>query len=93
MKKISLSKDDIILFYRLKLISEIQTIKRALETFQVKYKQDFEKFEKEIHKKQNENFSEWDDYLEWKSFWQLYQDKQRELEELEHEANIEIITE
>ncbi len=40
--------------------------------YENKYNQSFKKFEKNIKQKENENFDEWDDYIEWKAYNDFY---------------------
>lgn len=93
MKKIRVTKKDALAYYRLELLSDIQTLRKAMESFKNKYSLDFPDFEKKILKQNKEDFEAWDDYLEWKSFWQSYQEKLTEMKELENEQDIEVITE
>lgn len=40
--------------------------------YENKYNQSFKEFEKNIKQKENENFDEWDDYIEWKAYNDFY---------------------
>ncbi len=93
MKKIRLSKQDALLYYRMNLLSDIRSLLKVLETFRQKYQMDFPAFEKKLQRQKKENFQEWDDYLEWKSYWQSYQEKIKEMQELESETDIELVAE
>ncbi len=58
-------------YYYTDLIYELHIAEDKLSLFRNKYKMEFSEFEKSI-KKQQEDFVKWDDYLEWKSFENVY---------------------
>lgn len=91
MKTIEISKEEIIDFLRLDLISEIQSLKKSLELFEMKYCKSFKEFEKEVLEGE-ENFERWDDYMEWKAYLCTYEDRMENLKDLEIAENIKIIT-
>lgn len=91
MKTIEVGKGEIIDFLRLNLISEIQSLKRYLELFEMKYRKSFEEFENDVLEGE-ENFEKWDDYMEWKAYLSTYEDRMKNLKDLESAEDIKVIT-
>ncbi|MDT3740085.1 MAG: hypothetical protein RO257_11380 [Candidatus Kapabacteria bacterium] len=70
----------------LNLLYEYQIAKSKINLFSNKYSMDFLNFEKYVNSAQNENFSEWDDYLEWKTYYRIASEKSEFIKELSHES-------
>ena len=79
---IKVSKEDIITIEKLKIISEIAPIKERIKLFKRKYGCSIEDFERKLEENE-ENFEQWDDYIEWTA----YEKKLKELERKLKEAN------
>ncbi len=58
-------------YYYTNLIYELHIAEEKLSLFKKKYQADFDNFEESL-KNQKEDFSKWDDYLEWKAFRRVY---------------------
>ncbi len=69
-------------FIRLKFLSELTLLKEKIKLFQKKYDMEFEQFEKKVHR-EKENFSLWDDYIEWKAYEERVKELQAMLKEYE----------
>jgi len=82
---LKISKKDITELYRLEILSEIHALKDKIAYFEKKYDSSFNKFEKKVKKNKEENFSEWDDYLEWKAYRNTFNYKAKEIKEIENE--------
>lgn len=54
------------------ILYELHITQDKLKWFNSKYQMEFESFEAKIKNTENENFSEWDDYIEWKGFFNNY---------------------
>ena len=50
------------------ILYELHLAEDKLNYFRSKYKTDLKNFEAAIKNSKEENFAEWDDYLEWKGF-------------------------
>ncbi len=85
-----ISKEDLIEYEKLKIISKIAPIKEKIKFFEKKYKCSFEEFEKKISEKNKEKFEEWDDYIEWKAYVESLKDLEGKLKEVENVGNIRI---
>lgn len=66
------------MFEKLKLLSEISPIKGRLRSFEREHGCDFKTFEEKV-KEGKEDFGKWDDYIEWKAYWEIL----KELENVE----------
>ncbi|AIY89242.1 hypothetical protein [Geoglobus acetivorans] len=64
---LTVSSDEIKEYERLKIISPLTPIKEKIKFFEKKYGCTFEEFERKLREKE-ENFEEWDDYIEWKAY-------------------------
>jgi S-adenosylmethionine synthetase len=67
-------------FLRMKFFTELTLIKEKLSLFEKKYNSDFSHFETSVKNAQEEDFEQWDDYMEWKAFHNKY----NELQERSH---------
>jgi hypothetical protein len=85
---INISKEDIKLFEKLNIISQITPIKEKIKYFEQKYKHSFEAFE--IYAKSEENFQEWDDYIEWKGYEEKLKDLELKLKEIESATDFKV---
>ncbi|MFO0794189.1 MAG: hypothetical protein U0586_08985 [Candidatus Brocadiaceae bacterium] len=90
MKTIAVDKTDVLNFLKLNLVSEIQSIKKSLELFEIRYDKSFKEFEKEVLE-DTEVFEKWDDYMEWKAYNEAYKNKSRDLRNLKSAKNIKIV--
>lgn len=54
--------------YYANIIFELHQVKDKILLFEKKYGKDFNLFEKEIKESSEENFDNWDDYMEWKAY-------------------------
>ncbi|NCO84233.1 MAG: hypothetical protein COZ31_01575 [Nitrospirae bacterium CG_4_10_14_3_um_filter_44_29] len=90
MKAVEVSKEEVLDFLRLDIISEIRSVSFAIELFEKKYSKKFNEFEKDISGHE-EKYEEWDDYVEWKAYQETYKDRVEKLKELDNAEDIKII--
>ena len=64
---ITVSKDDVKVFEKLKSISHMAPLKEKIRFFEGKYGCTLEEFEGQL-KAEPEDFERWDDYLEWQAY-------------------------
>jgi hypothetical protein len=69
---LEINKQDIENYVKMKFYTELTLIKEKLSLFEKKYKCDFSHFEKKVMDAKEENFEQWDDYMEWKAFYKKY---------------------
>ena len=75
----TINKSDVAHSLLLECMSEINNVKDKLQNFTKKYSSSFNDFEKKIKKSKKENFSEWDDYMEWKSYENVLSDLSKKI--------------
>jgi hypothetical protein len=64
---LEIQENDILQYKKLKLIGDLAPIKEHLRLFKVKYGLNYEQFEENMLKGK-EDFTIWDDYMEWKAY-------------------------
>jgi len=80
------SNTDISQYEILDLLYNYQIAKSKIELFTKKYSMDFTTFENYINNSMNENFQEWDDYIEWKAYSRIEVEKSNKMNEFKHES-------
>ncbi len=89
MSEVIVSKRDILLHERLRIISELAPIREKIRLFEEKYRMTFEEFERKL-KSSEESFEAWDDYIEWKAYARKLTELESKLREIEHAQRIRI---
>ena len=89
--ELKVTKEEIVNYEKLKIISEMASIKSRIRQFETKYKCAFETFEKKVNTANEEKFEEWDEYIEWKGYFEALKDLELKLKEIEHVKNIRVI--
>jgi ElaB/YqjD/DUF883 family membrane-anchored ribosome-binding protein len=89
--ELKVTKEEIVNYEKLKMISEIASIKSKLKQFEKKYKCSFENFKRKVNTSSEEKFEEWDDYIEWKGYFEALEDLESKLKEIENVKNIRLI--
>jgi len=69
---VEITRKDIENYVKMKFYTELTLIKEKLALFEKKYNCDFPQFEKSINEAEKEDFERWDDYMEWKAFYNKY---------------------
>jgi len=87
---IIVSKEEIIEYEKLKVISEITLKKEKIILFEKKYGCSIGAFRKRIEET-DENFEEWDEYIEWKANFELLKDLENQFIKLDNAKNIKIV--
>jgi len=87
---IIVSKDEIIEYKKLKVISEMTLTKEKISLFEKKYGCSIDEFRKRIEDSK-ESFEEWDDNIEWKANSELLKDLKNKLTELDNAKDIKIV--
>ena len=87
---IIVSKEEIIEYEKLKVISEITLTKEKTTLFEKKNGCSIDVFRKRMEEA-DEIFEEWDDYIEWKANFELLKDLENKLIKLDNAKNIKIV--
>ncbi|GAB6135618.1 hypothetical protein [Thermococcus prieurii] len=89
MSEVIVSKRDILLHEKLRILSEIAPIKEKLRLFEEKYGMTLEEFERRL-KSSGESFEEWDDYIEWKAYLKKLKELESRLKEIENAQRVRV---
>ena len=89
MSEVVVSKRDLLLHERLRIISELDPIREKIRLFEEKYGMPLEEFERKL-KSSDESFEEWDDYIEWKAYVKKLRELESKLREIEHAQRVRI---
>ena len=79
-----IEKEKIKDMYFLNLMYEIHKISEKIRLFQIRYKMNFQKYQKKIKKNKNEIYTEWEDYMEWKACMNMKKKYDIEKKEIEN---------
>jgi len=86
---ITVKKQDVGNWLLTEYLSTLHTVSEKLRFFEHKYHQSWEKFNTEILNAVKEDFSKWDDYIEWKAYIKMDEEISAKIEEVRH-GNFEI---
>lgn len=89
MSEVIVSKREVLLHERLRLISELAPIREKIKLFEEKYGMTLEEFERKL-KSSEESFEEWDDYIEWKAYVRKFEELENRLKEVEHAQRVRV---
>ncbi|WP_297535967.1 hypothetical protein [Thermococcus sp.] len=89
MSEVVVSKRDILLHEKLRILSEIAPIKEKLRLFEEKYGMTLEEFERKL-KNSEESFEEWDDYIEWKAYLKKLKELESRLKDIENAQRVRV---
>ena len=83
-----ISKEDVIAFKKMEIMSEISLLSEHADSFRKKYGCSFDELDERIRSSE-EDFSSWDDFIEWRAYEEKINELRNLLETLNAE-NIEI---
>ena len=86
---ITVSKDEVIGFEKLKAISQIAPIKERIRFFESKYGCMFGEFKEKI-RGEKEDFEKWDEYIEWKAYIESLKDLEWKMKDIEDAQDVRI---
>jgi hypothetical protein len=78
-----LEKEEVSNALILELKSNLNSIEDKIEFFKKKYKKTFESFEIDVSSKK-EDFEKWDDFIEWKAYYDFYKITLSKIKDLEN---------
>lgn len=79
---ITVSKEEVKGFEKLKAISQIAPIKERIRFFESKYGCTLGEFKNKI-KQEKEDFEKWDEYIEWKAYIKSLRDIESKMRDIE----------
>jgi len=86
---ITVSKEEVRVFERLKSISHMAPLKEKIRFFEAKYGCTLEEFERQL-KAEREDFERWDDYIEWQAYHASLRDLEAKLRAIEDAQDVRI---
>lgn len=88
---IVVSKEEIKEYGKLKVITETTLAKEKLKLFEKKYQRTFKEFEKKVKGREGqENFEEWDDYIEWKAYEESLRNLRQRSKAIDDAKNVKV---
>ncbi len=86
---ITVSKEEVKGFEKLKAISQIAPIKERIRFFESKYGCTLGEFKNKI-KQEKEDFEKWDEYIEWKAYIKSLRDIEAKMRDIEDAKDVRI---
>jgi hypothetical protein len=86
---ITVSRDEVKGFEKLKTISQIAPIKERIRFFESKYGCTLGEFKDKI-KREKEDFEKWDDYIEWRAYIESLKDLESKMRDIEDAQDVRI---
>ena len=86
---ITVSKEEVRGFEKLKAISQIAPIKERIRFFECKYGCRLGEFKNKI-KEEEEDFEKWDDYIEWNAYSETLRDLESKMRDIDDAKDIRI---
>lgn len=86
---ITVSRDEVKEFEKLKAISQIAPIKDRVRFFESKYGCTLGEFKDRI-KREKEDFEKWDDYIEWRAYIESLKDLESKMRDIEDAQDVRI---
>jgi len=86
---ITVSRDEVKGFEKLKAISQIAPLKERIRFFESKYGCTLGEFKDKI-KREKEDFEKWDDYIEWKAYIESMKELESKMRDIEDAQDIRI---
>ncbi|AJC72110.1 MAG: hypothetical protein J7K48_06820 [Thermococcus sp.] len=89
MSEVIVSKRDLLIYEKLRIISELAPIRERIRAFERKYGMTLREFEEKL-KDSEESFVAWDDYIEWKAYVRKFEELKKRLKEIEHAQRVRV---
>ncbi|MCK5537598.1 MAG: hypothetical protein KAI79_12280 [Bacteroidales bacterium] len=69
--------------------AKFHVLQEKIRLFEQKYNQSWNEFEQQVKTSKKEDFSYWDDYIEWKAYIKMFEDIIYKIKEIKH-GNFEV---
>jgi hypothetical protein len=86
---ITIYKQEIAEWLLMEYHAALHTVREKIRLFEQKYNQPWSEFKQQVEQATQEDFSQWDDYIEWKAQMKICNDLCGKIEEVKH-GNFEI---
>jgi len=81
---LTINKQEISNLLLLNYLSSLHSVREKLRLFENKYHTSWENFSGSLKSKNKEDFQEWDDYIEWKSYMKISDELTHRINEVRH---------
>ncbi|MCP4416097.1 MAG: hypothetical protein GY805_05720 [Chloroflexi bacterium] len=86
---ITIQKQNVANWLMAEYLATSHAINEKLRLFEQKYAQTWDEFSTEVKTASNEDFNQWDDYIEWKAYLKMAKDLAFKIDKVKH-GNFEI---
>ena len=86
---VTVYKQDIAEWLLMEYHAALHTVREKIRLFEQKYNQSWNDFKEQVEHTEQEKFSRWDDYIEWKAQMKISEELSAKIEEVRH-GNFEI---
>ena len=86
---ITIQKENVATWLMAEYLATSHSVNEKVRLFELKYGQTWDEFSKEVETSSEENFTRWDDYIEWKAYIKVSKDVAFKIDEVRH-GNFEI---
>lgn len=86
---ITIQKQNVATWLMAEYLATLHNANEKIRLFEEKYGQPWEQFSKKIEAASVEDFTQWDDYIEWKAYIKVAQDIAFKMDEVKH-GNFEV---
>lgn len=86
---VTVYKQDIAEWLLMEYHAALHPVREKIRLFEQKYNQSWNDFKEQVEHTEQENFSRWDDYIEWKAQMKISEELSAKIEEVRH-GNFEI---
>ncbi|KPA15290.1 hypothetical protein MHK_004514 [Candidatus Magnetomorum sp. HK-1] len=81
---ITVQKQEVGNWLLIEYLSTLYNVKEKLRFFEQRHNNSFESFEKQVKLSEQENFTLWDDYIEWKAYMKVANELSVNIKKVKH---------
>lgn len=86
---VTVYKQEIADWLMMEHLASLHSVREKIRFFEHKYNQSWNAFQEQIEHAAQEDFSRWDDYIEWKALMRVFEELSAKIDEIRH-GNFEI---
>jgi len=81
---ITVQKENIATWLLAEYLAHSHTVNEKIRLFERKYAQTWDEFSQAVQSAADEDFAQWDDYIEWKAYVKMAEDLAQKMDEVRH---------
>ena len=81
---ITIQKQQIATWLLMDYQATLHTVRKKVRLYERKYNQPWNVFEHHVKASEKEDFSKWNDYIEWKAYVKMAEEFKKKIEEVKH---------